>query len=173
MNINAFNKSRSICALLCDDLRKKNKGLKNSLGRPDERVSTILKRYSMADNDVVWMYWAYMVLTAVNIAQQVDGAKDISDNSDVYEEYPLYPQIGTLLAQDGFIRKIEVNDNAMSYRITLKGLALRTVLADILGDLTGKTEEETVEHIKSRSTAGKAYGLLAALNGVSCNNYDL
>jgi len=122
----------------------------------------------MGDSPDAWVFWAHTLLNVVAVAQDKDGAHDSPHDSAIYEDYPLYNKIRAVLVHEGFLREIKSDpsmpdeDKPFPYRITLKGLALHTILADILDG--EKPEGQRSRPVKSKETVEKMYKLLAVLD---------
>jgi len=114
-----------------------------------------------------WMFWAHLVLVKVSIAQDTDGAHNLNEADQFHSEFPDHLTMLKILTHEGYIRYVDVPKGAYPYRITLKGLALRSALEDIAPCLDPtKVENENTASINKLVT-DRAIKLLAAMHGLA------
>ena len=111
-----------------------------------------------------WPQLAQMVLKKTIESQGQDGMSDLFEAFK--DEWPQYTAMGNILANDGFIRRLEiVADGTFPCRITIKGLALYSVLHWF--SVSEKGSEEWEPTAMGTLRTRNAHQLLAALVGQS------
>ena len=135
--------------------------VKDFFGVPDKEDMTQIEEYKTWAGNNAWMGDALIALRTVIKHQNKDGTCEISD--DYYEKNHGLLEVTRTLLQDGFIRSVEVREGAFPHRVTTKGLALYSVLENLLlfdGGLEKMPETEC--HVWRQDVALK---LLTALSG--------
>jgi len=115
-------------------------------------------------------YWVGKIKSALDIAikaQRLD--KPLHLPADFYSDKPDLEWIIQMLAQDGFLHRVKVEDGEFPYKITTKGLALYMVVSELwlppedLERMSTIAITTVLEH--------NAFRLLTALTGTVTKTY--
>jgi hypothetical protein len=132
---------------------------------PDKSSIAAFEKHMNPTSGTHWIRLAHMALHSTIERHGQDGAENYK--TEFLERHPDFSDIIGILVHESFIRIIGVSsEDTFPYRITTKGLALHTVLDDILFyiDAPGNSKVEAEVNAYQKKISDLCFKLLHSLN---------